>query len=313
MTLRYYRAMFRHGITGILREVLRAMRDGDNVELRIVDAMIERIRTNTAKMMEQTAVAQFGKVRAEAGFSAEPNLAPLREMLLERQAYFDQKLARYRFLVQGFETPAVKIGRRGHDVIRELSLDTLEEGFLRGNPTALTTSKLAQRIVKSGTLYSSEEAAREALISARRSVLDNIPLFHEDGSTKFMLHTRAGGVYAGKYRAYDVEGYADLVAFTTAGEADASANVALAREIGTRIIKWNSTGKGVAFYRSIGDDRCANVDGQYASIEPSGTEINGVFYPYYKSPSRLPGLFDTCHPNCRHRMSPVPEETLRSA
>jgi hypothetical protein len=35
-----------------------------------------------------------------------------------------------------------------------------------------------------------------------------------------------------------------------------------------------------------------------------------VYYPYYKSEERLPGRFSICHPNCRHRLTPVPEEVL---
>jgi hypothetical protein len=145
------------------------------------------------------------------------------------------------------------------------------------------------------------------------TVVDKIPLFHEDGEAKFMLQVRTGGEdgeYRGKFQAWSAEKYADLVAITTAAEADVAANLDQAREIGTRIVKWNSTGKGVDFYLRIGDTRCARVDGQYASIEPAGTTINGVYYPYYKSEERLPGRFSICHPNCRHRLTPVPEEVL---
>ena len=52
--------------------------------------------------------------------------------------------------------------------------------------------------------------------------------------------------------------------------------------------------------------RCARVDGQIASIESGGSTINGVTYPYFKD--LLPGPFNICHPNCRHRFTPLLEE-----
>ncbi|HRP70195.1 MAG TPA: hypothetical protein PLY93_11735, partial [Turneriella sp.] len=213
--------------------------------MRIVDAMMQRIRMSTNKMMEQVTLNTYRNVRAGMGFSAEPDLAPLRAMLSERQSYFDERLKKYRWLVKRFDNPSKKIGRRGHDVIREISLDTLEEGFLRGNPTAFTSTELARKIVNKGTLFKSEEDALEALKGVQKDIINKIPLFNKDGELKFMLHTRAGGIYSGKFRAMDVERYADMVAFTTAGEANTAANIAQAGEIGTRIVKWNSTGKGV--------------------------------------------------------------------
>jgi hypothetical protein len=247
--------------------------------------------------------------------SATPNLFGLNQMLKERSQYYSERLNDYKYLIKKFDNPSIIIGRRGQDIVREMTLDTLEEGFLKGNPTAFTETKLVDRILNSpkAVKFADRATAETAMKQFHSTVVDKIPLFHEDGEAKFMLQVRSGGEdgeYRGKFQAWSAEKYADLVAITTAAEADVAANLDQAREIGTRIVKWNSTGKGREFYMRIGDTRCARVDGQYASLEPEGTTINGVFYPYYKSPERLPGRFNTCHPNCRHRLTPVPEEVL---
>lgn len=304
--LPYFRAVWGQGITSILRVVLDALRGKGTVDMRIVDALIREINRKTMQGVERLATDRFFQIAS----SAEPNLAPLREMLAERQEYVSTTLAGFRFAVKKFDNPAVRIGRRGQDIIREFSLETLEEGFLKGNPTALTAESLVEKIVSKGTLFKSFEDAAEAIENTRLDVVKKIPLFHEDGEAKFLLQVRTNGEYRGAFRRYGVQAYADLVAVTTAGEADAAGNIAQASEIGTRIVKWNSTGKGKAFYRSIGDNRCANVDGEYASLEPDGTTINGVFYPYIHSEERLAGRYLTCHPHCRHRFTPYPEEAL---
>ncbi|GAB4422305.1 MAG: hypothetical protein OHK0011_01110 [Turneriella sp.] len=304
MLRRYLRAAWKRGIYSVLLEVLRALRDRDLVEMRIVDRILEDIHKKTVKAMETIGTHGYLKVVS----AAEPNLYPLKEMLRQKAQDQAERLRGYRYLVKQFDNPHISIGRRGQDLIRELSMEALEEGFLNGNPSVFTEKKLVQKIVKSGKLYKSEQEATEALSSLHHDVVRDIPLFHEDGNVKFMLHEKTRGVYQGRYRAWDVERYADLVAFTTAAEADAAANVEHAKELGTRLIKWNSTGKGVAFYESIGDTRCAAVDGRIAAIVPEGVTINGIRYPYYKE--LLPGPYNTCHPYCRHRMTPLPEEAV---
>ncbi|MBS0618395.1 MAG: hypothetical protein JSR44_09415 [Spirochaetes bacterium] len=146
--------------------------------------------------------------------------------------------------------------------------------------------------------------------SFKGDVVDKIPLFNEDGEAKFLLRVKNKGSYEGvpKYQAWSPHKYADLVAITTAGEAEGAANISEAGELGTRLIKWNSTGKGASFYASIGDMRCAAVDGQIASLEETGTTINGKHYPYWRT--LLPGPYNTCHPNCRHRFAPILEEVV---
>lgn len=303
---KYLREVWSHGVFGILRIVLTALRGGGTVDLRIVDGLIKEIERKTMKSIERIAADRYFQIAS----SAEPNLAPLRALLAERQDYVSSTLAGYRFAIKKFDNPALKIGRRGQDIIREMSLETLEEGFLRGNPTALTAESLVEKIVKKGTLFDSFESAAEAIEKTRIDVVRKIPLFHEDGEAKFLLQVKTKGQYRGAFRRFSVASYADLVAVTTAGEADGAGHMAQAAEIGTRIVKWNSTGKGKAFYRSIGDDRCANVDGEFASLEPEGTTINGTYYPYIHSDERLPGRYLTCHPYCRHGFRAYPEEAL---
>lgn len=304
MLRRYLRAAWKRGIYSVLLEVLRALRDRDLVEMRIVDRILEDIHKKTVKAMETIGTNGYLKVVS----SAEPNLYPLKEMLRQKAQDQAERLRGYRYLVKQFDNPHITIGRRGQDLIRELSMETLEEGFLNGNPSVFTEKKLAEKIVKKGTLYKDEKEAQQALSSLHHDVVRDIPLFHEDGNVKFLLHEKTRGTYQGRYRAWDVERYADLVAVTTAAEADTAANIEHAKELGTRLIKWNSTGKGVAFYESIGDTRCAAVDGKVASIVPEGVTINGTHYPYYKE--LLPGPYSTCHPYCRHRMTPLPEEAV---
>lgn len=125
-----------------------------------------------------------------------------------------------------------------------------------------------------------------------------------------MLRVKNKGSYEGvpKYQAWTPEKYADLVAITTAGEAEGAANISEAGELGTRLIKWNTTGKGASFYASIGDLRCAAVDGQIASLEEGGTTIGDKHFPYWRD--LLPGPYNTCHPNCRHRFAPYLEEAV---
>lgn len=294
------------GISGVLRAVLTAMREGGPVDMRLVDALITKLYNKTVAGYTGIAEDRFFK----ALDSAEPDLRPLREMLRERSQYYGDVLSGYRFVISKFNNPAAMIGRKGQDLVRELSLDTLEEGFLRGNPTAFTSPKLAEQIAKKGTLFDSAEAAAKALNDLKFDVVKKIPLFHEDGRAKFLLQVKTDGEYRGAFRKFDVQKYADLVGITTAGEADGASSIAQASEIKSRIVKWNTTGKGKDFYRSIGDYRCANVDGEYASLEPEGTTINGIFYPYIHSEERLPGPYLTCHPHCRHRFVAVPEETL---
>lgn len=294
------------GISGVLRAVLTSMREGGPLDMRLVDALIKRLYDKTVTGYTGIAQDRFFKVLD----SAEPNLRPLREMLRERAGYYGDVLSGYRFIVSKFDNPALMIGRKGQDLVRELSLDTLEEGFLNGNPTAFTSPKLAQRIAKKGTLFDSAESAARALKDLKIDIVKKIPLFHEDGRAKFLLQVKTDGKYQGAFRKFDVQKYADLVAVTTAGEADGAGSIAQASEINSRIVKWNSTGKGKAFYHSIGDHRCARVDGEYASLEPEGTTIRGVFYPYIHSEERLPGPYLTCHPHCAHRFTAVPEETL---
>lgn len=279
--------------------------------MRLINRIMSDILNKTERAMDEIGKTAYGRVMS----SATPNLFGLNQMLKERSSYYSDRLNDYKFLYKKFERPGEIIGRRGNDLVRELSLETLEEGFLKGNPTAFTETALIDRIVNSpkAVKFADRAAAETAMKEFRANVVDKIPLFHEDGEPKFLLQVRSGGEdgeYKGKFQAWSAEKYADLVAITTAAEADVAANLDQAREIGTRIVKWNSTGKGREFYMSIGDTRCARVDGQYASLEPDGTTINGVFYPYYKSPERLPGRFNTCHPNCRHRLTPVPEEIL---
>jgi hypothetical protein len=309
--LQYARVAWSRGVYTSLREVLSAMKEGRYVELKLIDRMMSEILNRTEGAIKQIGESAYARVMS----AVTPNLFGLNQMIKERLQYYSERLDDYRYLIKRFDNPSIFIGRRGQDIVRELSLETLEEGFLRGNPTAFTEKKLIDRLVNSPKVvkFADRESAETAMKQFHSTVVDKIPLFHEDGEAKFMLQVRSGGEdgeYRGKFQAWSAEKYADLVAITTAAEADVAANLDQAREIGTRIVKWNSTGKGVDFYLRIGDTRCARVDGQYASIEPGGTTINGVYYPYYKSEERLPGRFSICHPNCRHRLTPVPEEVL---
>lgn len=309
--LQYARVAWSRGVYTSLREVLQAMKEGRDVEMRLINKMMSDILNKTERAVEEIGRASFGRVMS----SATPNLFGLDQVIKERSSYYSDRLNDYKFLIKKFDNPGIAIGRRGQDIVRELSLDTLEEGFLKGNPTAFTETELIDRIVKSpkAVNFTDRASAEAAMKNFHGDVVDKIPLFHEDGEAKFMLRVKTKGEYTvpARYQAWSTEKYADLVAITTAGEADTAATIAHARELGTRLIKWNSTGKGKAFYMSIGDKRCAAVDGEIASLEEGGTTINGVTYRYWRD--ILPGPYNTCHPYCQHRPRALAEEFLGEA
>lgn len=323
--LEYIRYAWRTGIYRSVKEVLKALRAERSIELSLIDLFLEDIRKKTAAGLERITEKRFKEIL----LTSQPNLYPLKELLLERNRLTDKLLNDYRFLIAQNEWPSVTIGRRGMDIVRNLSLETLEKGFLQGNPTAFSSREILSKLLnaKISGVETLEQAER-LVHSTRYNIINKIPVFHEDGRAKFMLHIKTkydrydnqypDRDYRGVYRAWDAAEYSEMVAKTTAHEAYQVANIEQAKEVGTRLLRFNSTGKGQQFYVSI-EDPCSLIDGATVSIVPGtitgkfrGKEnvrflkIGKNFFPYLYD--LLTGGYVTPHPNCRHIGRPEPEE-----
>jgi hypothetical protein len=226
------------------------------------------------------------------------DFSPIEQLLAERQRLHAQRLNDYAFLFEQSAKGVMTIGRRGQDVVRELTLTTLERSMIEGEPALLHRDKLRTAMIKAGR----PELARsiEAGLDPAAELMQSIPLFHKDGKPHFYLKTKTGA-----YMAFSVDSYVDLVSTTTSEEADRMAQPEKARALGTRLVKFNKTGKGKAFYLATNDERCAAVDGEVFSIEETGTLVNGTLYQYWRE--ALPGPYVTCHPYCQHFMRPFAE------
>lgn len=282
------------GIKVSMQALVRALKTGRAVDVILVRAAIRRMANQTWAITEQMYGRHFRNVLG----SDFKNYQPLAELLKERQVLHASRLNGYSYLYDDSAKAALLIGRRTQDAVRELTLQELERGFIYGQPATLQRDNLKRIMIARGR----EDLARdiENGLDPRRELVDKVALFHENGEARFYLRERSG-----KFRSWSVDSYAQLVANTTAEEADRIGTVEKARLMGTRLVQFSSTGKGKAYYISIGDLRCAAIDGVTASIEPGGTWLNGKFYPFWRD--LLPGPYVSCHPNCQHKISILSE------
>jgi len=316
-------------IKKILLHFLKSLKTGAPVNLALLSDIINKLNIQAAKDNLRIGKSMFRKANLK-------NLQPLKQLLLERNRITAFLLDQYkRFIVDQSASGMLTIGRRGQDILREYSLRTLERGYLGGNPGELARDRIKRFILKvktadnkkfnellkrqkdvvkaiksakkSGLITSSLEKQLRGLnkesMALHKEVVDKMNVFSIDGRAKFMLHVKP---YEGKFKAFDVENYADLVGSTTNREAFNIAGVAKAEELGTRLVKWNFIGKN---YRGL-KDPCYFIDGgTYSTIE-GGTSIGKKFFPYWKA--GLTGSYVTPHPNCRHRLRPVSENLVKS-
>lgn len=226
-----------------------------------------------------------------------PNLLPLAEMLNEYSRMHSQRLAGFETLVKESAKSAISIGRRGQDIIREIPLNVIEEQYLKGGSgLSIKDAIIAQFKRNANPALGERIAAGFAPID--EELRKYVPVI-ANGS-RFYLKTQYGN-----FKSFDVEHYAELVASVTTTEAGYNAQETRARQTETRLVRFNSTGKGKAFYMRTRDYRCAAVDGQVFSIEPGGTTIKGQFFKYWREV--LDGSYHTCHPFCDHYFRPFSE------
>lgn len=286
--------VFRAGLTISLKTLVRALHAGKPIDLLIALAAIRKMGNDAWKVQATMHEAWF-KYHAGGSFL---NFAPIRQLVAERQLLNNERIQGYSYLFRQSAASLLTIGRRTQDVVRELSLTTLERSMIYGEPATMSRQSLAKLMISRGRTDLAQ--AINAGLDPVAELTQNIPLFNKNGKPYFYLRKKSGG-----FMAFGVDAYAELIASTTSEEMDRMAQVEKARKLGTRLVKFNKTGKGKAFYIATKDFRCAKVDGETFSIEPGGTTINGRYYQYWRD--ALPGEFVTCHPNCQHFMRPVSE------
>jgi len=321
-----FKESLRRSILAILSEFLRVMKNGQQIDRALLARTIDDMRR--AFTAEQTRVLSRN-FQAIEGI----NTTALNRILAEKRRLVNATIDRYSFLVNKSATTRLTIGRRGQDIIRELSLNSLNEGLINGSPQVLGKELIVKQI-KAAKLENSEEVIKEirkakniaaklrkleqsGQLSSQQAKLlrselrksrafikeigDKVPVFDgKDGRAKFMLEIKP---YNGTYKAFDIENYADLVAKTTQTEAINEGAAAKAERLKTRLVKWNRTGKD---YGKTKDHVCEKIDGKAYSILVEGVTIAGKFFEYWKKP--LPDPFSTAHPNCNHRTRPVSEK-----
>jgi len=290
------------------------LKHGDNIELSIIDHYLNEMRNHTNIATTDIAKYKFFKITGfdfmQVGYDGrhDIDLLPLRELIIESGKNTERALRGYRYLIAQTDMELLSIGRRGQDLIREMTLSEMENAFLLGSPTDALSSNLISRILKKSPLgLTSRLDAMKFIQENTGEILKKIPVFHESGEAKFLLHIYP---YEGKYRAYNVENYSELVGLTTVQEADIAANLTQAAEIGTRLLKFNDTGHSADYYLERNDERCAAINNRIVSLEQGGTTIRGQYFPYYKD--LLPGRYNTPHPYCRHHLTPYPEELIEA-
>ena len=135
------------GAFNVGREFIRAAKEGRPVSLAIIDeitrVMERRFQKAVAGMTRDSFLKQTDM---RALVKKTPDLAALRQLLLERAKGAQNAMRGYRFLIQDSAVKSgqltLAIGRRGQDILRETTLKTLERGFLKGNARELLSDTL---------------------------------------------------------------------------------------------------------------------------------------------------------------------------
>lgn len=310
MGLTYYRALlrrvFRDGNWALLRVFLRSLVDGRAPDMRIVNKIIDEMRRKAARNLESMARVKYMRVVTMKN----PSLDPLRAYLSEREKISDFVLKSYgkKIIDEGtnliglagkFDELApradglsrISVGRRREDIFRRIGLKNLERSFLLGSPTQAGDQAILRELRKESSIFN----AQGKMVLPVRS---KNPISGELD-------------YYGKTRAWSPEHYSEMVSLATVQEMDVVGNVENAQAMGTRLLRWNSTGKSKAQYISENDPRCAAVDGEFCTYIEGGITIGRRKIPHIKQ--LLPGPFNIPHPYCRHTLKPVPESILGAA
>jgi len=263
---------FDNNVKAILLYIIRSLERGRPIDLKVINKLLAQLIESASKAASKLATIEAAKFLT----LTEKNLQPLKAFIQERNIILRRAAQGYQKVLEPLvgEFSKVSFGRRGRDLIREIGLKNVERGIIKG----------------------SIGASRDDLL---KDLLEQVPVI--DG--KFRLEIAP---YQGQYRNFDVRYYADLVARTTRREVQNVANTIKAEELGTRLVKFNFTGKN---YKKL-KDPCEIIDGKTYSIETGGTLINGKYFPYWRDAIRAG--FATPHPNCQHFLRPVSEELVSS-
>lgn len=285
---------YRTGLRFGLKTLVRAIYEGRSVDLIVVRAAMRKMAADTWRLQKKLYRSEF----AYAVGGDFTDYRPLEQLILERQRLHADRIAGYQNLYEQSARGSILIGRRGQDIVRELGVNMVEQTFIEGAPATMGKRALHTLMVQRGR--ADLATMIENGYDPAAEIMQHVPIFHKSGTPHFYLKNKHG-----KYMAFSVEGYAELVAATTSEEADRIAQPERARKLGTRLVEFNRTGRGKAYYLSINDTRCAAVDGETFSIEEGGSWVNGVYYRYWRDV--LPGEFVNCHPFCQHFMRPKAE------
>lgn len=239
-----------------------------------------------------------------------PAFSPLRALLSERRFLLNKVFSSYKFILDESakkmldfkKTQAyldfIRIGRRGQDRVRQITLRSLERTFLTGNPVTLGKHEIIDSILGDPTIRK---------------------LAQPDGTFRFPLHLypyEQGS--AAKFANWDVEQYAEMTARTTAHLADQESFIVDADEPDevSGFLKFNNTGKSRGQYLKENDPKCAAINNNVFATKPievdkSGKRgargASGKFYQYIRDVLRG---FAIAHPNCNHIGKPIPVEVV---
>lgn len=300
------RKTFQVGILKVSKEAIKGLKNGEPFDLAVIDAIINKIFINAVKAQDNILDIAYNK-HLQIKKVSETNLLPLRSLQLERQKFLENSLRNYRHLVQEASVKHLTIGRRGQDVLREMTLKQLEKGFIGGDASFFVKDSFVNELNKK-KLFVNENINKKELFKLREEFFDKIPVFVKDKKLRFFLLNKNN-----KFMSFDAKFYGDLVAITTTNEARWKANYERARHQNTRFVQFSRTGTSPAKYRKEKDDACAKINGAIfslvAQIQKAGKwgaiGKSGKFYLYIKEV--IKGLFLLPHPFCKHLPSPFPE------
>ena len=275
-----------------------------------VNQLLQQAQVGISKVHEDLTIVRAGKILGVKINLSTPNLAPLRALLVERRFLLNKVFSRYKTMLDDAANQMlilkktqeysdfIRIGRRGQDRIRQLTIKSIERTFLTGKPVTLGKLEIIYSILKDNSIKKITQL---------------------DGTVRFPLWLSPYDTgSAAKFANWDVELYAEMTARTTAQLADQEAFITDAdetEETKSGFIKFNDTGKSSGQYLAENDPRCARINNAIFSTKPV-TSQNGIrgafgdsgrFYQYVRD---VLTRFAIGHPNCQHIGKPIPAEVV---